>query len=163
MEVSINLQVADQDERPGDPLGDAAGLAALLRLRSEDWYSRRTAVEDLRVLRTRYHDAGYYFVDAEPRRSLDVQAAPASIDVRIRPGPVTTIERIDVAGATRIPEASIRKELLVKAGDRYRESRVAETADRLKALGLFRRVDVKYDRIEGHDDRVALTIQVEAK
>lgn len=157
------VHVVDRDELPGDPLGAPAELAAFFHSAPGSWFSRQTFVDNLSALRRRYRDAGYASVEADPITDLDRRAARISVDVPITRGPLTTIDRVDVVGNVRIPDAAIRASLLLKSGDLFHETRFAESKERLLATGVFESVDISTAAVPGQPDRIVLTVEVKEK
>lgn len=81
-----SIRVVDEDQRPGESLGDPAALAGMLRLHPGDWFSRGVIVQDIQAIRTRYQEAGYADVQVDVDSSFNNQTAQAEIEIPIRRG-----------------------------------------------------------------------------
>jgi outer membrane protein assembly factor BamA len=56
-----------------------------------------------------------------------------------------------------VPDATVRENILLHSGDRYGETPLVESKERLRALGVFPEVDLSTTVVDGHDDRVIVT------
>jgi translocation and assembly module TamA len=131
---------------PGDP-AIAANVAAardrLLTALQEDGYALATV--------------------SEPIAFADDQAATLEIQFRVNAGPQLDIGAIAFEGLRTVNEAYARDALSVRAGDRYRPSRI-ETARRdLLKSGVFSTVTVRVADQASSDGRIPLTFIVEER
>jgi len=157
------LHIADRDQQGIDPLGAPAALAALMHSPPGGWFSRKVFVDDLQAVRRRYRDAGYASVEADPETDLDRATAHVSVEIPIRRGPLTTIDRIAILGNVKVPTADILAALLVKRGGLFHETHLDDSKDRLLATGSFVSVDVSSAAVPGQADRVVVNFEVQEK
>jgi outer membrane protein insertion porin family len=105
-------------------------------------------------------DQGYAFARVRPRPIPDATTHTIAITYVVDEGPRIYIERINVIGNTRTKDFVIRREFRLAEGDAFNALMVDRAKKRLKALGLFKDVDIKR-RPGSAPDRVILDVVVE--
>ena len=115
--------------------------------KQDDRYSRESLTGDLEKLRSYYMDRGYANFQIE---STQVTIAPDKDDmfitVNINEGEVFKVSEIKLAGTMVVPEAELRKLLLINPGDTYSRKAVTSSQElmsyRLGADGYaFSKID----------------------
>ncbi len=115
--------------------------------KQDDRYSRESLTGDLEKLRSYYMDRGYANFQIE---STQVTIAPEKdnmyITVNVNEGDVYRVSEIKLAGNMVVPEAELRKRLLIHAGDIYSRKRITSSQEgmsyRLGADGYaFAKID----------------------
>ena len=115
--------------------------------KQDDRYSRESLTGDIERLRSYYMDRGYANFQIE---STQVAIAPEKDDmyitVNVSEGDVFKISEIKLAGTMVVPEAELRKLLLIKRGDIYSRKAVTSSQEsmsyRLGADGYaFAKID----------------------
>lgn len=105
-------------------------------------------------------DAGYAFARVRPRATPDMANHTIGISYVIDEGPRIYIERINVIGNTRTKDYVIRREFRLAEGDAFNALMVDQAKKRLKALGIFKDVEIKR-RPGSAPDRVVLDVEVQ--
>lgn len=146
----------------GDILTTRAELVTDLLTKSEEIYNREFIEKDLQALTKKYADQGYAFVNIQPATTTDETAKTADIEFQIEKGSRITIEKIEISGNTITRDKVIRREMLVKEGDLYNESKIQESRQRILALGYFKEVNFATPR-GSRDDALQINITVEEK
>ncbi|MGD8394360.1 MAG: BamA/TamA family outer membrane protein [Candidatus Eiseniibacteriota bacterium] len=100
---------------------------------------------------------GYWRVEVlqETRR----EDHTATVTLRVTPGPVYWLARVEVIGRGRVPRWIVDESLGLEPGTPFRAAGVAAARRRLSRLQLFRRVETGTTTIGA--DSVAVTIEVE--
>jgi outer membrane protein insertion porin family len=93
-------------------------------------------------LRTLYRDAGYAFVEADPKTDLDRERREVTIEVPIFRGSIAHFGKIQFIGNRTIDESVLRKEIAIAEGQLYTETGLTKSGARLRELGWFVRVDI---------------------
>jgi len=115
--------------------------------KQDDRYSRESLTGDLEKLRSYYMDRGYANFQIE---STQVTIAPEKDDmyitVNVNEGDVFRVSEIKLAGTMVVPEAELRKRLLIKPGDIFSRKAVTSSQElmsyRLGADGYaFAKID----------------------
>ena len=134
--------------------------------KQDDRYSRESLTGDLEKVRSYYMDRGYANFQIE---STQVTIAPEKDDmyitVDINDGDVYRVSEIKIAGTMVVPEAELRKRLLIKTGDVYSRKRITSSQEgisyRLGADGYyFAKVD-PVPTMDNDKKTVAITFFVE--
>jgi outer membrane protein insertion porin family len=134
--------------------------------KQDDRYSRESLTGDLEKLRSYYMDRGYANFQIE---STQVTIAPEKDDmyitVNVSEGEVFKVSEIKLAGTMVVPEAQLRRLLLVKPGDTYSRKMVTSTQQLMSyRLGADGYAFAKIDPVPTADNEhktVALTFFIE--
>jgi outer membrane protein insertion porin family len=134
--------------------------------KQDDRYSRESLTGDLEKLRSYYMDKGYANFQIE---STQVTIAPEKDDmyitVNVSEGEVFKVSDIKLAGTMVVPEAQLRRLLLVKPGDTYSRKMVTSTQQLMSyRLGADGYAFAKIDPVPTADNEhktVALTFFIE--
>lgn len=165
----VNFKVTEGDRYrvssvtvDGDILTTRAELLANFETKPEVLYNRESIEKDMQSLTQIYADQGYAFVHIRPLTETDEQKKTAQIVFEIEKGARIRIEKIRVHGNTTTRDKVVRRELKIKEGDIYSESRVQESRQKVTALGFFK--DVNFATPRGsQDDTLNLDINVEER
>jgi outer membrane protein assembly complex protein YaeT len=136
-------------------LSDAA-LQAVLRLRPGAPFVPGLVAVDRDALEIKYQDLGYENVSVEPATTFSQNSTRVAIEYTINEGRQIFIDHVLIVGNVRTATSTIEHELRVKAGDPMNLGAIAESQQRLVALGLFRRAQISEVRRgdETHRDLV---------
>jgi len=134
--------------------------------KQDDRYSRESLTGDLEKLRSYYMDRGYANFQIE---STQVAIAPEKDDmyitVNVSEGEVFKVSDIKLAGTMVVPEAQLRRLLLIKPGDTYSRKLVTSTQQLMSyRLGADGYAFAKIDPVPTADNEhktVALTFFIE--
>lgn len=138
------LRVVEFDEAGNElePIGGRRLVREKIEAESGEWFSRSKLSEGIERITRHYRDESYAKVEVEPETQLDPERNIVHITVGIRRGPECFIERIEIQGNEKTRDRVIRREILTIEGDKYSQSRVERSKDRITALGYFERVDM---------------------
>jgi outer membrane protein insertion porin family len=150
---AINIESSLPDVRPDD-------YRSQLLTNSGEVYDASEIDKTSEKLTLAVADAGYAFARVRPRATPDVANHTISISYIIDEGPRIYIERINVIGNTRTKDFVIRREFRLAEGDAFNSLMVDRAKKRLKALGIFKDVDIKR-RPGSAPDRVVLDVMVQ--
>lgn len=146
----------------GDILTTREELVADLLTQKEDIYNREYVERDMQSLTKKYADQGYAFVNVRPLTVTDEVAKTADIAFHITKGNRITIEKINISGNTVTRDKVIRREMRLKEGDLYNETKLQESRERIMALGYFK--DVNFATPRGsNDEALNLDLTVEER
>jgi outer membrane protein insertion porin family len=100
------------------------------------------------ALQAKYRDAGYYEVQV----ATGLVHRPGAVDIfyRIREGPLYQIRSIDVEGNRAIGERIIRRQMGMRPGDPYSQSRIYDANRQLFMGGYFEAVDIHPSTTPAH-------------
>jgi outer membrane protein insertion porin family len=95
----------------------------------------RTAVLDY------YGARGYLDTGVRVSKTPNVETGRIDLMYRVQEGELTYVEKVEIHGNTKTKDKVIRRELAVRPGDIYDTVRVERSAERLRNLNYFSKVD----------------------
>lgn len=146
----------------GDILTTRAELLSDLLTQPGQIYNREAIERDIQALTRKYADEGYAFVHIAPATTTNEIAKTADIVFQAEKGSRITVEKVEIRGNTVTRDKVIRRELKVKEGDLYSESRLEESRQKVMALGFFEEVNFATPR-GTRDDALNLVITVKER
>lgn len=158
----VRISEIDTDGNEVEPLPGRRALRGQIELNPGDWFSRSVIAQNLMDVTTYYRDRGYAKVEMTPQTELNVERNVVHIVVSIKRGPIVHIQRINITGNTKTRDAVLRREALIIEGERYSQTAVQDSKQRMMALGYFESVDVS--EVDGNTpDRMILNFEVAEK
>lgn len=117
-------------------------LRAMVKLQPGEVYStkdREKSVDDISEV---YRDGGYVYVQVIPVENLDPKRKIVNVTFNIVEGEVAFLNRLDFRGNVYTKDKVIRREMMIREGDRFSLSMFKNSILRIKQLGL---VDLEKD------------------
>ena len=96
---------------------------------------------DTKAMEDYYGTRGYLDTQVRTTRNPNVETGRLDLVYTIREGELSYIEKIDIRGNTKTKDKVIRRELAVVPGQIYDTVRVEKSAERLRNLGYFSKVE----------------------
>ena len=103
---------------------------------------------------------GLSFVQANPSVTRNDDKLTLDIEFQLVRGPKLFIERIDIEGNSDTLDRVIRREFQSVEGDPFNARKIQESADRIRALGHFSKVDVQ-TRQGSNPNQVVIDVNVQ--
>ncbi|RPI20812.1 MAG: outer membrane protein assembly factor BamA, partial [Actinobacteria bacterium] len=116
---------------------------------------RQELDEDVERILALYNDHGYVQARVESTDiAVDRDKAHVTITVRVMEGPQYKVSKIDVTGATLVPQSDLRRQITFKTGDVFSRSKVRESLRNLGDLysGIGRASAEVSPRTEQHSN-----------
>ena len=137
-------------------------LRAMVKLQPGEVYStkdREKSVDDISEV---YRDGGYVYVQVIPVENLDPKRKIVNVTFNIVEGEVAFLNRLDFRGNIYTKDKVIRREMIIREGDRFSLSMFKNSILRIKQLGL---VDLEKDPDikPNPDDPTKMDVQVNVK
>jgi outer membrane protein insertion porin family len=126
----------------GNKLISSSRLAPLLKIRAGDVYSTKSREKALDKVTEIYRDIGYLYIQVMPVETLDPKNKKVHLALNIQEGDPAYLHRLEFKGNTFTKDKVLRRELMLREGDRFSLARFKDSVLRLKQLGL---VDVEKD------------------
>ncbi|HTN42868.1 MAG TPA: outer membrane protein assembly factor BamA [Nitrospiria bacterium] len=114
-----------------------AQLRKTIHLRPGQPYNEIPVRKDLEEILALYHKSGYVYARVDPELDFSKDRTQVGIRFRISENPQVRIGRIFLSGNTYTKDKVILRELDVKPGDPYDESRIQITRRRIIQLGYL--------------------------
>ncbi|HUT07319.1 MAG TPA: outer membrane protein assembly factor BamA [Candidatus Latescibacteria bacterium] len=137
-------------------------IRSLIRLLPGEVYSiksREKSVDDISEV---YRDGGYIYVQVIPVENLDPKRKVVNVTFNIIEGEVAYLNRLDFRGNIYTKDKVIRREMMIREGDRFSMGMFKNSILRIKQLGL---VDLEKDPDLKPDpnDPTKMDVQVNVK
>lgn len=102
---------------------------------SDDRYAREKLKGDIEKLESYYLDRGYLdFRVVSSQVSLSPDQKSVYITLNIREGDIYTVKKIDLAGELIVPEAQIRRLVLLREGETFSQGLMTSTSEYMTTL-----------------------------
>ncbi len=126
----------------GDLIVDRDRIFDLLKIRDEEYVSRKILREDILRIIDLYAEKGYAFAEAKPKIDKAASGRRVDVDIAISKGKLAYFGRVEIRGNTRTRDNVIRRELTVEEGGVF-DSRAIRTSTRnLQRLDFFEEVNI---------------------
>lgn len=124
----------------GDLLFGREDLFGSIAIDQADWYAHETLLRDLRDLQAKYGDLGYAYANIIPRTRVRDRDKVIDITFEIDKGGKVYFGRINVIGNVKTRDKVVRRELAIREGELYNETRRRESLENIRRLGFFEEV-----------------------
>ena len=145
----------------GDLLFDRDELFKSIEINNSGWYVHETLLKDLRNLQAKYGDLGYAYANIIPRTRMRDKDKEVDITFEIDKGNKVYFGRLNVVGNSRSRDKVVRRELTIREGELYNETRKRESMDNVKRLGYFE--DVQFNSKTPTDNPDLMDIDIVVK
>lgn len=122
-----------------------------------------TLQNDLKSLTAKYGDLGYAFANVIPRTRIRDKDREMDITFDIDKGNKVYFGRINVVGNTKTRDKVVRRELKIREGELYNETRKRESQENVQRLGFFEEVNFNTSTPQGHPDQLNMDIVVKER
>ncbi len=138
------------------------GLRTMVKLRPGTVYStkvREKSVDDIAEL---YRNFGYLYIQVIPVENLDPRRKVVNVTFNITENEVAALRRLEFSGNVYTKDKVIRREMIIREGDRFSLNMFKNSILRIKQLGLVdleKDPDIKPDP----EDPTKIDVQVNVK
>lgn len=144
--ISVKIEEGDQFsvgnvDFAGDLLYTRDELFEAIQIDTAGIFSYETLQNDLKELQAKYGDLGYAFANIIPRTQVREKEKLVDITFEIDKGNKVYFNEINVVGNSKTRDKVVRRELTVREGELYNETRRRESFDKVKRLGYFDEVN----------------------
>jgi len=147
----------------GDLLFTNTELFESVAIDESDLFRYETMQNDLRELQAKYGDLGYAFANIIPRTRVREKDREVDITFEIDKGNKVYIGEINVVGNAKTRDKVVRRELRIREGELYNETRKRESFDNVKRLGYFDEVNFNIKTPKGRNDIMDIDIVVKER
>ena len=137
-------------------------LRTMVKLQPAEVYSTKDREESVDVISEVYRDGGYIYAQVIPVENLDPKRKIVNVTFNIAEGEVAFLSRLEFRGNIYTKDKVIRREMMIREGDRFSLSMFKNSILRIKQLGL---VDLEKDPDikPNPDDPTKMDVQVNVK
>lgn len=147
----------------GDMLYSKEELAAAIEINKRKVFSYEVMQKDIASLQAMYGDLGYAFANVIPRMVPDDREKKVNLVFEFDKGNKVYFGRINVVGNTKTRDKVVRRELKIREGELYHETRKRESIERVQRLGFFEEVNFKQSTPPETPDILNLEIVVKER
>ena len=141
---------------------NAKYLRSLVKLQPGDTYSTTFREKTIDAMGETYRDGGYVYAQIIPVENLDPKNKIVNLTFNVVEGEVAYLNRIEFRGNTFTKDKVIRREMIIREGDRFSFGLFKNSILRIKQLGIVdleKDPDIKPDE----SDPTKMNVQVNVK
>ncbi len=166
--ISIRLEEGEQFNIgqvafSGDLLFDEDDLLKTVSIHKGELFSYDKMQQDIRALTAKYGDLGYAYANPIPRTAVNEKDRIVDVTFEIDKGNKVYIGKINVKGNTKTRDKVVRRELQIREGELYNETRKRESLDNVKRLGYFDEVNFHTKTPQNHPEIMDIDIVVKER
>lgn len=146
--ISIRIEEGEQYDVgeidfAGDILFPREELFESIQINKRKVYSHEVLQKDLGELQAKYGDLGYAFANVIPRTRINEKERKVDITFEFDKGNKVYFGHINVVGNSKTRDKVVRRELKVREGELYHETRKRKSQENVQRLGFFDEVNFK--------------------
>ena len=120
----------------GNKIINTKFLRELIKIKQDKVYSIKAREKAIEKIGELYRDAGYLWAQVMPVESLDPKRKRVNVTFNIYEGDVAYLNRLEFKGNTYTKDKVIRREVLIREGDRFSFAFFRDSLRRMQQLGL---------------------------
>ena len=120
----------------GNKIINTKFLRELIKIKQDKVYSIKAREKAIEKIGELYRDAGYLWAQVMPVESLDPKRKRVNVTFNIYEGDVAYLNRLEFKGNTYTKDKVIRREVLIREGDRFSFAFFRDSIRRMQQLGL---------------------------
>lgn len=147
----------------GEMLFPETDLREKLTLKENETYSEESLRKDIQLLTEMYQDEGYAF--ANVIRNLDVVPGENKVNVEFsfEKGKIAYFGRIKVKGNTKSRDKVVRRELLIREGQKFNGTALRQSKENVTRLGFFEPESIVFNTVSPKDKEDVLDVEIAVK
>jgi outer membrane protein insertion porin family len=137
-------------------------LRSLVKLEKGQVYSTQVREKAIEKMGETYRDGGYLYAQIAPVESLDPKHKVVNVTFNVYEGDIAYLHRLEFRGNNYTKDKVIRREMIIREGDRFSLAYFKDSILRIKQLGLVdleKEPDIKPDA----EDPTKIDVQVNVK
>ncbi len=135
-------------------------LRKRFQLRVGQRYRDELLVADRDLLITEFSNDGFPYVTVRPQMGLDRDEKLIDVVFLIDPGPLCYFGDVEIVGNERTPASVIRKQLVFRKGQLFRQNALQRSQQQIYQLGVFQFVTLRLRFEHQQSDSVAVQVVV---
>lgn len=148
--IVITLTVHEGDQyflgdiaAQGDEIHSADEIMARMNLKKGEPFNQSLFRQNLFSVQELYMDDGYAYASPLPDIAEHAETKTVDVSVKVDPGRVVYIGRIDASGNYKTNDNVIRREMRLKEGERFSGQKLNRSRQRIANTGFFGGVDIE--------------------
>ncbi len=147
----------------GDLLFTREDLFESTSIEEQEIFKYQVLQDDLKSLQAKYGDLGYAYANPIPRTRIREADREVDITFEIDKGQKVYLNRISTVGNSKTRDKVVRRELRIREGELYNETRKRESIENVKRLGFFEEVNFNTKAPKGREDLMDIDIVVKER
>ena len=147
----------------GDLLFPVEELARITSLEESKIFIYEKVQKDIKAFTAKYGDLGYAYTNVIPKTFVREKERRVDIIYEFDKGKKVYFGTINIVGNTRTRDKVIRRELRVREGELYNETRKRESMDNVRRLGFFESVEFNIKTPKGREDLMDIDIVIKER
>lgn len=135
-------------------------IAKTVEYRQGRVFNQEKFEDTIRAVQEIYADVGRLRARVNPVKTYNPKTDQMDVRLEIVEGPVSYVDHVDVDGNKATKTYVIKREVVVKPGDRFSAARVRKSREKIMNLGFMDDVDVDLQPSPVDPDKVDLTFDV---
>ncbi|WP_236685536.1 outer membrane protein assembly factor BamA [Geobacter pickeringii] len=167
LEVTIGITEGEQFRTgsisfKGDLLEKENVLAAALKLKSGEVFSRGSLRADVQTLTDLYADKGFAFTNVNPLSKVNPDQKTIDITFDFEKGEKVYIDHINITGNAKTRDKVLRREIKVAEGETYSSTGLKKSKQNLMNLGFFEEANIATTKGSA-DNKLDVNVEVKEK
>ncbi len=146
----------------GSKAVNVKNLMTLVRLKTGEVYSTKDRDKSIEDMGEAFRDGGYVYAQIIPVENLDPKNKIVNITFNVHEGEIAYLNRLEFRGNIYTKDKVIRREMMIREGDRFSFTMFKNSILRIKQLGLVD-LDKDPDIKPNPDDPTKMDVQVNVK
>lgn len=164
--ITIRIEEGDQFkvgkvDFGGDLLFTKEELFEATEIHKTEIFSSEVLKKDIQALQYKYGDLGYAYANPIPKTSIHEKEKVVDISFEIEKGQKVYFGQFNVVGNTKTRDKVVRRELKIKEGELYNETRRKKSEENVKRLGFFS--EVVFNSSSPSDNPNLMNIEIQVK
>ncbi len=147
----------------GDILFSRQELFDAIKLDENKIFAYDILQKDLSDLQAKYGDLGYAYANVIPRWNVREKDKKVDLVFDFDKGNKVYFGQINVVGNSKTRDKVLRRELKIKEGELYNETRRRESVENVQRLGFFEEVNFKTSSVPDHPELMNVDIVVKER
>lgn len=127
----------------GDVIFEKSELLEVVKIKDNGIFSVEVMQADILNLQAKYGDLGYAFANVIPRYGFDDKERKVNLVFEFEKGNKVYFGEINVVNNSKTRDKVVRRELKIREGELYNETRKRQSQENVQRLGFFEEVNFK--------------------
>jgi outer membrane protein insertion porin family len=147
----------------GDLLFSRDELMQTTQIKDSEIFAIDIMQKDILDLQAKYGDLGYAFANVNPKYTFDEKEKKVNLVFDFEKGNKVYFGRINVVGNVKTRDKVVRRELKIKEGELYNETRKRQSQENVQRLGYFDELNFKTSVSPDNPDILNLDVAVKER
>ncbi len=147
----------------GDLLFQKSELMSVVKIKDNEIFAVDVMQKDIAELQAKYGDLGYAFANVIPRYAFHEKEKKVDLVFEFEKGNKVYFGTINVVGNSKTRDKVVRRELKIREGELYNETRKRRSQENVQRLGFFDEVNFKTSTPAEKPDQLNIDVVVKER